>query len=57
MRGFSVITEQKVAPTQIEGMDYTEVVRDFENLSAILEAAEAQYPDLPLTRAYVGVFK
>ena len=56
LRDFSVITELKVSATQIEGLDYTEVVRDFEKLSAILDAARAQYPDQPLPAAYVGVF-
>jgi len=53
---FSVITELKVSATQIEGLDYGEVLRDFRKLSAILDAAEAQYPDQPLPAAYVGVF-
>lgn len=56
LQDFSVITELKVSATQIEGLDYTEVVRDFEKLSAILDAAEAQYPANPLPVAYVGVF-
>jgi hypothetical protein len=56
LQDFSVITELKVSATQIEGLDYTEVVRDFEKLSAILDAAEAQYPANPLPAAYVGVF-
>ncbi len=54
LKDFSVITELKVSATQIEGPDYTEVVRDFEKLSAILSAAE--HPDAPLPRAYVGIF-
>jgi len=45
-----------VSATQIEGLDYGEVLRDFRKLSAILDAAEAQYPDQPLPAAYVGVF-
>lgn len=53
---FSVITELKVSATQMEGLDYGEVLRDFRKLSAILDAAEAQYPDRPLPAAYVGVF-
>ena len=56
LKDFSVITELKVSATQIQGLDYTEVVRDFEKLSAILDAAEDQYPDSPLPAAYVGVF-
>lgn len=56
LQDFSVITELKVSATQIEGLDYTEVVRDFEKLSAILDAAQAQYPGNPLPAAYVGVF-
>jgi hypothetical protein len=36
---FSVITEQRVSATQIGDLGYTEVVRDFEKLSAILDAA------------------
>lgn len=56
LKDFSVITELKVSATQIEGLDYTEVVRDFEKLSAILDAAESQYPGAPLPRAFVGVF-
>lgn len=56
LRDFSVITELKVSATQIEGLDYTEVVRDFEKLSAILDAAQGQYPDERLPAAYVGVF-
>jgi hypothetical protein len=56
LRDFSVITELKVSATQIEGLDYGEVLRDFRKLSAILDAAEAQYPDRPLPAAYVGVF-
>ena len=56
LKDFSVITELKVSATQIEGLDYTEVVRDFEKLSAILDAAESQYPGAPLPAAYVGVF-
>jgi hypothetical protein len=55
LKDFSVITELKVSATQIGGLDYTEVVRDFEKLSAILNAAEAQYPENPLPSAYVGV--
>jgi hypothetical protein len=31
-------------------------LRDFRKLSAILDAAEAQYPDRPLPAEYVGVF-
>ncbi|MBD3926579.1 hypothetical protein IEZ26_18295 [Nocardioides cavernae] len=31
------------------------MVRDFEKLSAILNAAEAQYPTHPLPLAYVGI--
>ena len=53
---FSVITEFKVSASQIEGLDYGEVLRDFLKLSAILDAAERQYPDRPLPAAYVGVF-
>jgi hypothetical protein len=53
---FSVITELKVSATQMEGLDYGEVLRDFRKLSAILDAAQAQYPDRPLPAAYVGVF-
>jgi len=53
---FSVITELKVSATQLGGLDYAEVVRDFRKLSAILDAAEAQYPDRKLPAAYVGVF-
>lgn len=30
-------------------------MRDFRKFSAILDAAEAQYPDRPLPAAYVGV--
>ena len=56
LKDFSVITELKVSATQIKGLDYTAVVRDFEKLSAILEAAERQYPGTPLPSAYVGVF-
>ena len=56
LKDFSVITELKVSATQLEGLDYTEVVRDFEKLSAILDAAEQQYPANPLPAAYVGVF-
>ena len=56
LKDFSVITELKVSATQIEGLDYTEVVRDFEKLSAILNAAEDQYQGAPLPAAYVGVF-
>jgi hypothetical protein len=40
----------------MEGLDYGEVLRDFRKLSAILDVAEAQYPDQPLPAAYVGVF-
>jgi hypothetical protein len=53
---FSVITELKVASTQIEGMDYGEVARDFKKLSAILDAAQDRYPDSPIPAAFVGVF-
>ena len=53
---FYVITELKVSATQMEGLDYGEVLRDFRKLSAILDAAEAQYPDRALPAAYVGVF-
>ena len=53
---FSVITELKVSATQIEGLDYGEVVRDFRKLSVILAAAERDYPDHRLPAAYVGVF-
>ena len=53
---FSVITELKVSATQMDGLDYGEVVRDFRKLSAILDAAEAAHPDRALPAAYVGVF-
>lgn len=56
LRDFTVVTELKVSATQSEGLDYGEVVRDFEKLSAILSAAEAQYPTHPLPLAYVGIF-
>lgn len=56
LRDFTVITGLKVSATQTEGLDYGEVVRDFEKLSAILNAAESQYPTHPLPLAYVGVF-
>jgi hypothetical protein len=56
LRDFTVITELKVSATQSEGLDYGEVVRDFEKLSAILDAAEAQYPNHSLPLAHVGVF-
>ena len=51
-----MITELKVSATQIEGLDYTEVVRDFEKLSAILDAAETQYPGTPLPPPTSGIF-
>ena len=53
---FSVITELKVSATQMGGLDYGKVLRDFRKLAAILDAAEAQYPGSPLPAAYVGVF-
>lgn len=56
VKDFSVISELKVSATQIEGLDYTEVVRDFLKLSAILDAVETQYPGTPLPAAYVGIF-
>jgi hypothetical protein len=31
-------------------------LRDFEKLSAILDAAQEQYPTAPLPRAFVGAF-
>jgi hypothetical protein len=56
LRDFSVITELKVSATQMEGLDYGEVLQDFRKLSYILDAAEDQYPGEPLPVAYVGVF-
>jgi hypothetical protein len=53
---FSVITELKVSASQMEGLDYAEVLHDFRKLSAILDAAEAQFPYRPLPAAYVGLF-
>lgn len=52
---FSVISELKVGATQMEGLDMTEVVRDFQKLSAILNAAKGHYPDHPLPAAFVGI--
>lgn len=52
---FAVVTELKVASSQIEGLDTTEVVRDFQKLSALLNAAERHYPSNPLPAAFVGV--
>ena len=52
---FAVVTELKVASSQIEGLDTTEVVRDFQKLSALLNAAESHYPSNPLPVAYVGI--
>ena len=52
----SLITKINVSATQMEWLDYGEVLRDFRKLSAILEAAQAQHPDPPLLAAYVGVF-
>ena len=52
---FSVVTELKVASSQIEGLDTTEVVRDFQKLSALLNAAERHYPSNRLPVAFVGV--
>ena len=53
---FSVITELEVAATQRTALRYGEVVRDFQKLTAIMNAAEAAHPDHPLPAAYVGVF-
>jgi hypothetical protein len=55
LKDFSVITELKVSATQMEGLDYGEVLRDFRKLSYILDAAEDQYPGQPLPAAFVGV--
>jgi hypothetical protein len=52
---FSVVTELKVASSQMEGLDTTEVVRDFQKLSALLNAAQRSYPSHPLPAAFVGV--
>lgn len=56
LKDFSVITELKVSSTQGEGLDYQEVVKDFQKLSAILDRAEALFPENPLPAACVGVF-
>lgn len=53
---FSVITELKVTGARTSGLGYGEVVSGCHKLSAILDAAEAAYPDEPLPAAYVGVF-
>ena len=53
---FSVITGLRVTGAQTAGLGYGEVVGDFQKLSAILDAAEAAFPDEPLPAAYVGVF-
>lgn len=52
---FAVVTELKVASSQIEGLDTTEVVRDFQKLSALLNAAQRDYPSHPLPVAFVGI--
>lgn len=52
---FSVITELKVHATQGEGLDQAQVIRDFQKLSVILNAAERDYPENPLPAAFVGV--
>lgn len=55
LRDFSVLTELKVSSSQMGGLGVSEVLRDFQKLSAILDAAERQHPDHPLPGAYVGV--
>ena len=39
----------------IKGLSLTEVVRDFQKLSALLNAAEAYYPEHPVPTAFVAV--
>lgn len=55
LKDVSVITELKVSATQMEGLDYGEVLQDFRKLSYILRAAKNQYPKNPLPAAFVGV--
>ncbi len=55
LSSFSVISELKVSSSQGEGMDYGEVVKDFQKLSAILDRAETLYPENALPAAFVGV--
>lgn len=52
---FSVISELKVSSSQGDGLDYAEVVKDFQKLSAILDRAETLFPANELPAAYVGI--
>lgn len=51
--GLAVVTELKVASTQGEGLDHTEVCKDFWKLSMLLAELDARGIEAPL--AFVGV--
>jgi hypothetical protein len=53
---FTAIIELKGPATQIGGLGYGEVVRDFRKTLCLLNAAERDYPNQPLPAAYVGLF-
>lgn len=55
LKDFSVISELKVSSTQGEGHEYSEVIRDFVKLSAVLQAAQDNYPEAPLPVAFVAI--
>lgn len=55
LQDFSIVCELKVSSTQVEGHDCSEVVYDFVKLSAILTAAESDYPGNPMPAAFVAI--
>ncbi len=55
LQDFSVVCELKVSSTRFEGHDYSEMVKDFLKLTAILNAAEKIYPKHQLPAACIGI--
>ena len=52
---FSIISELKIASSQIGGLNPTGVLRDVRKLAALLDAAEHHYPGKRLPRAFACV--
>jgi hypothetical protein len=52
---FSLVSELKVASSQIGGLKPASVLRDAQKLSALLNAAERDYPASPVPAAFVCV--
>lgn len=55
LRDLAIISELKIAATQGEGMDHTEVARDVYKLSMLLDEYESLHPGAPTPLAYVCV--